>query len=763
MNIFVGDGEGQSGLTGLPGNEANAVLHTSFSSNRSSTDGASFEESSRSQPPARQVVDPRNLTHGHGQVRTVQSYRRLEYLPILTPSSFNNASRNSRNRPIGLTIQSGSVGVSNQSRQDARAPVDSRARQRAHQQVTSQQTDPQPRAQQQLVLQQPIQQPSAKQSTSKQQPAMQNPVEQSPVKLQRGKQLPADTSRPSLRKDKGSLSLEYSGEKPAPEKLVDYGLSKSFNSTSLIVPDRLIGGGIIRERPTISMESSEQGKAMDKGNGNEKSPESKMSMRHNAPGSFGSSAVDITDEESAFLEKAQQTMDKDEEQIKRDMAWNSTSIEPHPTAEDAAKARSGMSKEDLAEELKIDIEELEKNERKLDAAEKERSSISEKDLAASGLELSVKSLLDNTEPRRQIQVVAITNHAIKITPATKDFFEGLSNYPEIIMELAKYLRPKDLIMLYSISKPFNEIINSYLSHTMQSAAKLQAPESTNVFKFKFYGELCKFDPASRPHPKIPQEVRMVPSPRWLQMVVHRDKTIRDILALLARQGHRMPEDMSLSLKKMWLIMDVATTRQRVQLFHSQYFTDKDVFNMQMFFVKLDMRFNDPFDGPGSDKLRRLMLGQRGLTPLCNLLKRKIGRTEEDVAKMGIRYAYTVKAKHRGLPLFDIPPEEIGIGHLEGWGKGLVHLLRPDELVVREAVRRRLGLKDHIMGMMLWGYINPRTGENITVTDEEKYMSESESEGEEYEAWDDEWESESDEEDDTGEKSEETPKKTAEKE
>ena len=162
----------------------------------------------------------------------------------------------------------------------------------------------------------------------------------------------------------------------------------------------------------------------------------------------------------------------------------------------------------------------------------------------------------------------------------------------------------------------------------------------------------------------------------------------------------------------------------------------------MFIVKLDMRFNSPYDGPGTDQLRRLMLGQRGLTPLRNLLKRKIGLTEIELSKMGARYFFTFNPMYRGMPFFDVPAEEIGIGHLEGWGKGNVHLYRPDQLVIREAVRRRLNLKGHIMGMLIWGYIDPHTGKNIKVSDEEKYMSDSDAEGEKYLAWNDEWDSNS---------------------
>ena len=44
-------------------------------------------------------------------------------------------------------------------------------------------------------------------------------------------------------------------------------------------------------------------------------------------------------------------------------------------------------------------------------------------------------------------------------------------------------------------------------------------------------------------------------------------------------------------------------------------------------------------------------------------------------------------------------------------------MRPDELVMRESVHRQLGMKDHIMEMMIWGYVDPITGKDIVVTDE----------------------------------------------
>lgn len=512
----------------------------------------------------------------------------------------------------------------------------------------------------------------------------------------------------------GSHVLNDSRRRNLREQLVDYELGQNFNSSSPEIPEKLVNGGIIRHRPEFSEDPNTKGR------------EKENDITGVAPPIHEGEDEEVDEKEKAFRDVVQRTIEEDERHIKVDMQLSQNSFGAKPTAEDAEKARHGRSKENFAKEMQIDLHKLEENELILDAVEKTRSLISEEDIVASGIKLDVHSLVVQFEPLLQdSQLLVLEKQEVEQVKARHDFFSSLGNYPEVIMELAKYCRPKDFVNIYSTSKDFHEIVNSHLSHTMLATSMEQAPESASVFKFKFYGNLCVPDPTGRSHPKRAGEVRMVPGPRWLQMVVHREKTIRDILALMARQGHRMPEDMSLSLKKMWLIMDVSTSAQRVQLFHSPYFTDKDIFNMQMFFVKLDMRFNDPIDGPGNDSLRKLMLGQRGLTPLCKLLKREIGLTPVEVIKMGIRYACHVQPQFRGLPLFDIPPEAIGVGHLEGWGKGKTHLLRPDELVMREAVKRRLGLKNHIMGMMLWGYVDPVTAQNIPVTEEEKYISEEE--------------------------------------
>jgi hypothetical protein len=45
------------------------------------------------------------------------------------------------------------------------------------------------------------------------------------------------------------------------------------------------------------------------------------------------------------------------------------------------------------------------------------------------------------------------------------------------------------------------------------------------------------------------EVRRIPGLLWLQMVVDREIRVRDIIASLARRGHRLPAGAHLTLKE----------------------------------------------------------------------------------------------------------------------------------------------------------------------------------------------------------------------
>jgi hypothetical protein len=318
-----------------------------------------------------------------------------------------------------------------------------------------------------------------------------------------------------------------------------------------------------------------------------------------------------------------------------------------------------------------------------------------------------------------------------------DLISSLSQDPLLTAEFSKYLRPKDLINLFCISKEFNATISNHLLSSIRRWLRYHNPDSARIFPFKLYGRLCKPDPAGRTKAysfddsnicSDLNEVRLIPSLRWYCMVIQRERYIRDILAVMARSGHRMPADMPQTLKKFWLLMDVATTKGRISMLNNHtLWTNQDLYNAQMFIVKLNLMFNDPTYGPQSHSLAKLFLGQRGLYPLWQSLMRKRFTSALEIVQMKVRYDYLVSRNPQrlldfGKPIYGIPAREVSVTHLEGWGVGNKHLCRPDELVPFQATIRRLDIDKHLRQMVIWGYFKWSTGENLVPTEEEMYIS-----------------------------------------
>lgn len=294
-----------------------------------------------------------------------------------------------------------------------------------------------------------------------------------------------------------------------------------------------------------------------------------------------------------------------------------------------------------------------------------------------------------------------------------NIFTALTAYPELVFELAKCLPVEDLISLYAISKDFHFIVNGHFTTIVLSQSFAQAPESSEIFHYKCYKNLCITDPAARANAEVPEKLRRVPSFRWLRFILHRESVVDELIACLAAEGHRLPRRARLVLKKMWFTMDLGDNARRIGLIHNKTFwTNKDLFIATMFFIKLDMRFTDPIDGNGEMSLRKLLLAQRSLSILLAVLKRKEMVNELEMLQMYVRWKYNPAPEHRGMSILGVPPDQIGRGQLEGWGLGTKKLLRPDELVMRESVRRRLDFHKRYMDMMVWGYIHSKTLEDI---------------------------------------------------
>ncbi|SPJ86779.1 uncharacterized protein FTOL_11804 [Fusarium torulosum] len=329
-----------------------------------------------------------------------------------------------------------------------------------------------------------------------------------------------------------------------------------------------------------------------------------------------------------------------------------------------------------------------------------------------------------------------------------DIITALCCNLELAIEIGKHLPPKDIVNLYIASAAFRKAVKGHMLSCIRMWIDTKAPEAGEVFHWKLYGKMLIRDPVARTSDADdarniegrwetaktnPGKIRLIPGFKYLQLVLGRDQYCREILAMMARMGFLMPKTMYSTLLRLWLLLDISTSRQR-QLFlrNQDYWTEDHLYNVQFFLVKLSMAFTHPYFHPHSIDMVRLMMGQKGLFPLWQLLMRQKYTTISEIMTLKARYDLRLsRAVWRGIQknkwttAYGVPIREIGRGHREGWGKGLRHLGRPDELIPVEAVVRGLYLDDHITQMMVWGYIDFGTGENIVPTEEDIYISDEE--------------------------------------
>ncbi|KAK4453276.1 hypothetical protein QBC34DRAFT_268619, partial [Podospora aff. communis PSN243] len=324
-----------------------------------------------------------------------------------------------------------------------------------------------------------------------------------------------------------------------------------------------------------------------------------------------------------------------------------------------------------------------------------------------------------------------------------DLIGSLSSCTELAVEICKHLPPREIVKLYSISRDFHDTIDAHMQSSIIALSRHMAPEAARIFNNGVYLKHYIRDPAGRirdknahdigyiTHPERRRglvrdtQVRIVPGLRWLQMICEREVRTRDIVATLARHGHRLPPSTSMTIKKLWLMMDIPTSPARAAVIsRTAFFTDEDLVRAQVFLTKLDMLFNDPLIGPGSSMLTELMLGQRSLTTLWSFLRRKAYSTELSVLQLKIRYdvGVTPDMQAKGEPYYGIRLHEVGTVHFEGWGTGSMHLLRPDELIPMEAARRGLELDQFARQFMVYGHVDLTTKAPLVPSLDEMYMS-----------------------------------------
>ena len=309
-------------------------------------------------------------------------------------------------------------------------------------------------------------------------------------------------------------------------------------------------------------------------------------------------------------------------------------------------------------------------------------------------------------------------------------FTALLKHPELTLELSKQFDVNDLISLYAISKEFHFLVNGRFTAMIMGQSNAKAPESSKTFIFRCYKSLCMRDPACRVNETKPDELRFIPSFRWLRMILFREAVVDDILRSLAREGHRLPKRARLTIKKIWFTIDISDNARRVGLMHNTTFwSNLDLFIATMFFIKLDMRLTHPTAGNGEIGLRKMLLGQRSLSMLAKVLRREEMETQVDMLRMIVRFNYE-PPQHRHMDIMGVPSHEIGRLQYEGWGARHTKFIQIDELVMREAVKRKLNLQDYYVDMIIYGYIDKKTFQDIR-TPMPKQEDEAEVEGEDY--------------------------------
>ncbi|KAF2153456.1 hypothetical protein K461DRAFT_293721 [Myriangium duriaei CBS 260.36] len=314
---------------------------------------------------------------------------------------------------------------------------------------------------------------------------------------------------------------------------------------------------------------------------------------------------------------------------------------------------------------------------------------------------------------------------------------ALSHHPDILLHLVPHLPPFSLVSLYSISPEFHYILSSHQTAFILSATRHFAPSAPLLLPWRHYAHLCIDDPAWRaPTFSLPSDtdtqhlarlpggrrLRSVPSLRWLRMVVYRSLVAAEILGYLAGAGHRLPAETHGALLKMWFAMDIPLSSLRVELFrNTAYMTDGDLYLLQAFAVKLDMYFTDPLCFTGGEvMMRKFLLGENTLSAVWDVLRGGMSRTE--ALRLFTRHAYIpsvgrVRPETRerqamwdsleGAKVMGVPINLCGKAGREIKGMGRERLLRVDELVVREGVRRGLRLERKLVSMMRMGMIDER--------------------------------------------------------
>lgn len=201
---------------------------------------------------------------------------------------------------------------------------------------------------------------------------------------------------------------------------------------------------------------------------------------------------------------------------------------------------------------------------------------------------STSSICSTSEP---VFLPGADHTATRSAKIAFDLVSSIASCPALMHDVCTHLPLRDILKLYRVSRVFKGTFDSDLeANVMRLARQFASPETIAIFPWRIFRRVQRAPFA---------EQQRAPTPRYVNMLVSRERKVRDILACLARAGHRLPRTTAPgALKKMWLLMDIPTNQGRADLLRNEVlFTDGDLLAIQMFHVKLVLHFHDPLFGP----------------------------------------------------------------------------------------------------------------------------------------------------------------------
>ncbi|OOF94323.1 hypothetical protein ASPCADRAFT_508086 [Aspergillus carbonarius ITEM 5010] len=307
-----------------------------------------------------------------------------------------------------------------------------------------------------------------------------------------------------------------------------------------------------------------------------------------------------------------------------------------------------------------------------------------------------------------------------------DLLQAFIYFPHLAVLLTTYLSTDDLVTLGSTSKSFHYFLSTHISGVIQ-AQITHIPSAATTFPFLCYPKLCThpghwhqhpppLPPLSPPPPSTQSPTplsHLLPSIPWLRMITHRDLTTKEILHLLHTAGYPLPLICSLSIHKLWFLMDIPdNARREWTIRNPRLWQDGDIFFAVLFLVQVDMYLREKRD-QRSNFIRRLIMAQPTLTFLKDYMRGRVLRENLDMLAAFVRWRYVPGVGEEGMQIFGVPYEMVGGLQFEGYGRGRgrgrgvgmetkAKLVRPDALVLREMARRGLSMQDMYRDLFLLG-------------------------------------------------------------